>query len=39
MPRGVPMSWMESLYEYPPVFASDRVRLGGSGTVDRHEYV
>ena len=22
MPRGVPMSWMESLYEYPPVFAA-----------------
>ncbi len=21
-PRGVPMSWMESLYEYPPVFAA-----------------
>ena len=38
MPRGVPMSWMESLYEYPPVFAAT-----GSGSrfrdVDGHEYV
>jgi glutamate-1-semialdehyde 2,1-aminomutase len=38
MPRGVPMSWMESLYEYPPVFAET-----GSGSrfrdVDGHEYV
>jgi glutamate-1-semialdehyde 2,1-aminomutase len=38
MPRGVPMSWMESLYEYPPVFAGT-----GSGSrfhdVDGHEYV
>ena len=21
MPRGVPMSWMETFYEHPPVFA------------------
>ena len=38
MPRGVPMSWMESLYEYPPVFADT-----GSGSrfrdVDGHEYL
>ena len=38
MPRGVPMSWMESLYEYPPVFAAT-----GSGSrfrdVDGHEYL
>ncbi len=38
MPRGVPMSWMESLYEYPPVFVE-----GGSGArfrdVDGHDYL
>jgi glutamate-1-semialdehyde 2,1-aminomutase len=38
MPRGVPMSWMESLYEYPPVFAE-----AGAGSrfrdVDGHEYL
>ena len=38
MPRGVPMSWMESLYEYPPVFVGT-----GSGSrfrdVDGHEYL
>lgn len=38
MPRGVPMSWMENLYEHPPVFAAT-----GSGSrfrdVDGHDYL
>jgi glutamate-1-semialdehyde 2,1-aminomutase len=38
MPRGVPMSWMESLYEHPPVFAES-----GSGSrfrdVDGRDYL
>jgi glutamate-1-semialdehyde 2,1-aminomutase len=38
MPRGVPMSWMDDLYEHPPVWVS-----GGQGAhftdVDGHEYL
>lgn len=38
MPRGVPMSWMESLYEHPPVFVES-----GQGShftdVDAHTYL
>jgi glutamate-1-semialdehyde 2,1-aminomutase len=38
MPRGVPMSWMESLYEHPPVFVES-----GQGShftdVDGHTYL
>ena len=38
MPRGVPMSWMETLYEHPPVFAQSGV---GSRfrDVDGREYL
>ena len=38
MPRGVPMSWMDDLYEHPPIFVA-----GGRGStitdVDGHEYL
>ena len=38
MPRGVPMSWMDDLYEHPPVFVTD-----GKGAyltdVDGHTYL
>jgi len=38
MPRGVPMAWMDDLYEHPPLWVSH-----GSGAhftdVDGHEYV
>ena len=38
MPRGVPMSWMEELYDHPPVWVSH-----GAGSrfwdLDGHEYV
>jgi glutamate-1-semialdehyde 2,1-aminomutase len=38
MPRGVPMSWMDELYDHPPVWVSH-----GSGSrfwdIDGHEYV
>jgi glutamate-1-semialdehyde 2,1-aminomutase len=38
MPRGVPMSWMDDLYEHPPVWVSD-----GEGAyftdVDGHRYL
>ena len=38
MPRGVPMSWMDDLYEHPPVFVAD-----GRGAyltdVDGHTYL
>lgn len=38
MPRGVPMSWMDDLYEHPPIVVSE-----GSGArfrdVDGHEYL
>ena len=38
MPRGVPMTWMDELYDHPPVWVSH-----GSGArfwdVDGHEYV
>jgi len=38
MPRGVPMSWMDDLYEHPPVFVAD-----GRGAyltdVDGHSYL
>ena len=38
MPRGVPMSWMDDLYEHPPVWVSH-----GKGAhftdVDGHEYL
>lgn len=38
MPRGVPMSWMDDLYEHPPIF----VASGRGATiidVDGHEYL
>lgn len=38
MPRGVPMSWMDDLYEHPPVFVE-----GGKGAyftdIDGHTYL
>ena len=38
MPRGVPMSWMDDLYEHPPIVATE-----GSGArfrdLDGHEYL
>src|SRR5689334_21856522 len=38
MPRGVPMSWMDDLYEHPPVWVAE-----GSGAeftdVDGHRYL
>ena len=38
MPRGVPMSWMDDLYEHPPVFVAE-----GKGAyltdVDGHSYL
>jgi glutamate-1-semialdehyde aminotransferase len=38
MPRGVPMSWMDDLYEHPPIVVTD-----GSGArfrdIDGHEYL
>src|SRR5690606_26756117 len=38
MPRGVPMSWMASLYAHPPIFAAE-----GEGAwfsdVDGHRYL
>lgn len=38
MPRGVPMSWMDDLYEHPPVFVErgDGARFTD---VDGHEYL
>jgi glutamate-1-semialdehyde aminotransferase len=38
MPRGVPMSWMESLYEHPPVFV-DAGRGARFTDVDGNEYL
>lgn len=38
MPRGVPMSWMDDLYDHPPIFVA-----GGRGAtitdVDGHDYL
>jgi glutamate-1-semialdehyde 2,1-aminomutase len=38
MPRGVPMSWMDDLYEHPPIFVADG--LGARfRDLDGHEYL
>jgi len=38
MPRGVPMSWMDDLYEHPPVWASQGTDARFTD-VDGHEYL
>lgn len=38
MPRGVPMSWMDDLYEHPPVFV-DAGRGASLTDVDGHTYL
>lgn len=38
MPRGVPMSWMDDLYEHPPVFV-DGGRGAALSDVDGHTYL
>ena len=38
MPRGVPMAWMDDLYEHPPVFA-DRGQGAHFTDVDGHTYL
>src|ERR671922_1824714 len=38
MPRGVPMSWMDDLYDHPPVWVA-RGEGAYFSDVDGHEYV
>ena len=38
MPRGVPMSWMDDLYEHPPVFVGQG-RGAAFTDVDGHSYL
>lgn len=38
MPRGVPMSWMDDLYEHPPVFVAQG-RGASFADVDGHSYL
>ena len=36
MPRGVPMAWMDDLYDHPPVWVSHGERIASFTDVDGH---
>ena len=38
MPNGVPMSWLRTSYDHPPLFVESRVRVARFRDVDGHEY-